>query len=312
MAAHADARHVPVLLEAVVGALRPHAGGRYVDGTLGGGGHARAILEASAPDGRLLGLDRDPAALARARERLAPFGARAVCVHASFGDLGAVADGHGFTPIDGVVLDLGFSSDQLDDPARGFSFQAAGPLDMRLDPGAPVRAADLVNDLPEDALADLLYRYGDERRSRRIARAIVASRPVETTTELAAIVARAAGGRAGRIHPATRTFQALRIAVNGELDALTDVLPQVVDRLVPGGRLAVISFHSLEDRIVKHALRDEARDCLCPPELPVCRCDHRARLRLVTRRPIEPSAAEVLANPRARSARLRVAERLAA
>lgn len=312
MEPRATTRHVPVLLDAVIDTLRPRAGGRYVDGTLGGGGHARAILEASAPDGRLLGLDHDPAALSRARTLLAPFGGRAVCVRASFADLGAVADAHGFSPLDGVVLDLGLSSDQLDDAARGFSFQVTGPLDMRMDPGAPERAADLVNALTEQDLADVLYRLGDERRSRRIARAIVASRPIESTTELANVVARAAGGHAGRIHPATRTFQALRIAVNGELDALAAVLPQAIDRLAPGGRLAVISFHSLEDRIVKHTLRDEARECVCPPGLPECRCGHRARLRLVTRRPIEPSAAEVQANPRARSAKLRVAERLAA
>jgi len=306
-------RHAPVLLAEVLAALAPRPKGRYLDGTLGGGGHAEAILAASAPDGRLLGLDRDPAALDRARARLAPFGARAVCVHARFGALGAVAAAHGFSPLDGVLLDLGISSDQLDDPTRGLSFQRDGPLDMRLDPGEDVTAADLVNTLPERDLADLIYRFGEERRSRRVARAIVAARPIATTGGLAEVVARAVGGgRAARIHPATRTFQALRIAVNGELDELAAALPQAIAHLAPGGRLAVISFHSLEDRIVKHALRDAARDCVCPPGLPECRCAHRAEMRLITRRPMEPSNAEAAQNPRARSAKLRVAEKLAA
>jgi len=304
------ARHAPVLLPEVLAALSPRAGGRYLDGTLGGGGHAAGILDASAPDGRLLGLDRDPAALARARARLAPYGDRAVCVRASFADLGAVATARGFAPLDGVLFDLGFSSDQVDDPARGLSFQAEGPLDMRLDPDTPITAAGLVNGLPEAELADVIYRYGEDRMSRRLARAIVAARPIHTTTELAAVVARAAGGRRDRIHPATRTFQALRIAVNDELVALEAALPQAIDHLAPGGRLAVIAFHSLEDRLVKHTLRDAARDCVCPPRLPECRCGHRATLRLVTRKPILPSPAEVAANPRARSAKLRVAERL--
>jgi 16S rRNA (cytosine1402-N4)-methyltransferase len=306
-------RHAPVLYAEVLVALAPRPGGRYLDGTLGGGGHAAGILEASAPDGRLLGLDLDPAAIERARVRLAAFGARAVCVQASFADLGAVAAAEGFSPLDGVLLDLGFSSDQLADPARGLSFQTEGPLDMRLDPEAPTTADELVNELPEEELADLIYRWGEERKSRRIARAIVNARPVHTTTRLADVVARAmGGGRHARIHPATRTFQALRIAVNDELGALEAALPQAIAQLAPGGRLAVIAFHSLEDRIVKHTLREAARDCICPPGLPECRCDHRAQLRLVSRKAIQPSAAEVAANPRARSARLRVAERLAA
>lgn len=306
-------RHAPVLYAEVLVALAARAGGRYLDGTLGGGGHAAGILEASAPDGRLLGLDLDPAAIERARARLAAFGARVVCVQASFADLGAVAAAEGFAPLDGVLLDLGFSSDQLADPARGLSFQTEGPLDMRLDPEAPTTADELVNDLPEEELADLIYRWGEEHRSRRIARAIVAARPIHTTTHLADVVARAAGGgRHARIHPATRTFQALRIAVNDELGALEAALPQAIAQLAPGGRLAVIAFHSLEDRIVKQTLREAARDCVCPPGLPECRCDHRAQLRLVSRKAIQPSAVEVAANPRARSARLRVAERLAA
>lgn len=308
----AETAHAPVLLEAVLQALAPRSGGRYLDGTLGAGGHAAAILAASAPEGRLLGLDRDPAALDRARARLAAFGPRASFRQASFAELSALAREAGFSPLDGILLDLGISSDQLADPERGLSFQVEGPLDMRMDPEADLRAEDLVNELDAGELADLLYRFGEERQSRRVARAIVAARPLRTTTELAAVVARAIGGRRQRIHPATRTFQALRIAVNGELEAIEAALPQAIAELAPGGRLAVISFHSLEDRIVKHGLRDAARDCICPPGLPACRCQHRASLRLITRKAIQPDAAEIAANPRARSARLRVAERLAA
>jgi 16S rRNA (cytosine1402-N4)-methyltransferase len=304
--------HVPVLRDEVLDALAVKAGGTYLDGTVGGGGHAGMILAASSPDGRLLGLDRDPAALARAGRRLAAYGTRSTLVHGSFADLERLADEHGFDRFDGVLLDLGFSSDQIEDAARGFSFGAAGPLDMRLDPTAGPTAADLVNELPQDELADLLYELGEERRSRRVARAIVAARPLETTAALAAVVARAVGGRPGGVHPATRTFQALRIAVNDELGALESALPQAVARLAPGGRLAVISFHSLEDRIVKQFLRRESAACICPPELPACRCEHEPTLRLVGRRAVRPGPAEVESNPRARSARLRVAERLRA
>ena len=287
-------------------AVRP--GGVYIDGTVGGGGHAEAILESSAPDGRLLGLDRDPGALEAAGERLARFGGRAVLRHGSFARLAALAEG--FAPADGVLLDLGLSSLQLADPARGFAFSREGPLDMRFDPTAPgPTAADLVNGLPVKELAALLYRYGEERQAGRIAEAIVAARPLETTRQLAEVIERAVGRR-GRIHPATRTFQALRIAVNKELEALEAALPQAVDLLRPGGRLVVISFHSLEDRIVKRFLRRESRDCICPPETPVCTCGHTAQLRLLTRKPVRPDPEEVERNPRARSARLRAAERI--
>lgn len=302
--------HRPVLFEAVLDALQPRPGGRYLDGTLGGGGHAAAVLTRSEPDGRLLGLDRDPAALARARAVLAAFGPRAVLAHGSFADLAALADAAGFGPFDGILLDLGVSSDQLEDPARGFAIRAEGPLDMRLDPGAPLTAAELVNSLDSADLSDILYRFGEERQSRRIARAIVAARPIHTTSQLAEVVTRVTGGPRGGIHPATRTFQALRIAVNDELGALVAALPQAIDRLAPGGRLAVLSFHSLEDRIVKHAFRAAAATCVCPPGLPECRCDHEALVRLITRRPVMADADELAANPRARSAKLRVAERL--
>jgi 16S rRNA (cytosine1402-N4)-methyltransferase len=232
-------------------------------------------------------------------------------VHSSFTRLAEVARTCDFVPADCVLLDLGLSSLQLADPARGFAFMSEGLLDMRFDPttGGPT-ATDLVNELSAEELATLLYQYGEERQARRIAEAIVAASPLHTTRELATVVERATGRR-GRIHPATRTFQALRIAVNDELAALEAVLPQAVEVLAPGGRLAVISFHSLEDRLVKRFLRRESRDCLCPPESPICTCDHRATLRVVTRKPVRPTADEIAANPRSRSARLRVAERLA-
>ena len=302
--------HVPVLFQAVLNGLQVRPGGRYVDATVGGGGHAAGILAASSPGGRLLGLDRDPAAVEAARVRLSSYAARVVLVHSSFSLLAEVARARQFVPVDGVLFDLGLSSLQLADPTRGFAFMADGPLDMRFDPTkGGSGAAALVNRLSPEELAALLYRYGEEKQARRIAEAIVAARPLHTTKELAIVVEQAVGRR-GRIHPATRTFQALRIAVNDELNALEAALPQAVEILAPGGRLAVISFHSLEDRPVKRFMRRESRDCICPPEMPVCTCDHRATLRWVTRKPIRPTAEEISANPRARSARLRVAERI--
>ena len=288
-------------------AIRP--GGRFIDGTLGGGGHAAAILQASSPDGTLLALDADSAALLRARERLGPFGARVTLVHSSFAELGRVAREQGGHAVEGIVLDLGLSSDQLADETRGFSF-AGLQLDMRFDRTRGEPASALLNELSAEELANLLYRYGEERASRRIARAIVAARPIQSAQQLADVVAKAKGGQRGKIHPATQTFQALRIAVNDELGALEAVLPQAVELLKPGGRLAVITFHSLEDRIVKNFYRIESRDCICPVEQLVCTCGHRATLKIITAKPIEPTAAEVAANPRARSAKLRAAERL--
>jgi len=302
--------HIPVLFQAVLDGLQIRPGGRYIDATVGGGGHAAGILAASSPDGRLLGLDRDPAAVEATGARLVSYTERVVLVHSSFTRLAEVARTCDFVPADGILLDLGLSSLQLADHARGFAFMSEGPLDMRFDPttGGPT-AADLVNELSAEELATLLYQYGEERQARRIAEAIVAASPLHTTNELAAVVEKATGRR-GRIHPATRTFQALRIAVNDELAALEAVLPQAVEVLAPGGRLAVISFHSLEDRLVKRFLRRESRDCLCPPESPICTCDHRATLRVITRKPIRPTADEAAANPRSRSARLRVGQRL--
>ena len=303
--------HQPVLPTETIAALAPRAGGLYLDGTVGLGGHAELLLRASAPDGRLIGLDRDPQALAEARTRLAPFGERATLLHGSYADATAILLGLGVSAIDGLLLDLGVSSLQLDDATRGFSFRHAAPLDMRFDPSGGGRsAADLVNIEDEATIADILWRYGDERHSRRIARAIVRARPLRTTGELAALVEHTLPGPRGRTSPATRTFQALRIAVNGELDALHTLLAQTATLLRPGGRLAVISFHSLEDRIVKQFVERESRDCVCPPRLPFCVCGHTATFKPIARGGVQAGAAEVAANPRARSARLRAAERL--
>ncbi|MCS6845418.1 MAG: 16S rRNA (cytosine(1402)-N(4))-methyltransferase RsmH [Caldilineales bacterium] len=307
--ADASTVHVPVLLAEVLDLLAPRPGGLYVDATAGGGGHSQALLQRSAPDGRVLSLDADPAAVSRLRTALSPYGQRSVVVYANFRHLAAVARSAGFDAVDGVLMDLGLSSDQLADGGRGFSFLADGPLDMRFDPAQTTTAADLVNGLSEQELADLIYTLGEDRLARRIARAIVAARPIRTAGQLAEVIAQAVGRRE-RIHPATRTFQALRMAVNDELAALAEALPQAVDLLRPGGRLAVISFHSLEDRTVKQFMQREARGCLCPPSAPVCTCRHRASLRLITRKPVQPGAEEVLRNPRSRSARLRVAEKL--
>lgn len=304
-------RHIPVLVGSVIEGLSVHPGGDYLDATVGGGGHAVAILRASAPGGRLLGLDRDPEAVQRTTDRLRTFQERARVVQASYIELLTVAEREGFLPLDGVLFDLGFSSWQIDDPVRGFAFSQEGPLDMRFNPrGQEPTAADLVNQLPEQELVELLFRYGEEPRSRQIARAIVSARPLTTTSELADVVSGAVGGRSGPVHPATLTFQALRIAVNRELEALSSALPDAVVALKPGGRLAVISFHSLEDRIVKRFMRRESRDCICPPELPVCQCDHRRTLRVLTHKPVVPTAQELTRNPRSRSAKLRVAEKL--
>lgn len=306
------AAHLSVLYKETLESLSPTPGGRYVDGTLGAGGHAWGLLEGSRPDGQLLGLDVDPHALALATQRLAPFGERAHIRHGSYADLAQHLATLGWGEVDGILLDLGASSMQFDQAERGFSFQKDGPLDMRFNPSAARSAADLVNTLPEAELADLLYAYGEERQSRRIARAIVAARPLHTSRALAELVAKTLGGKRTGVHPATRSFQALRIAVNGELDALQAVLPQAVAALKPGGRLAIISFHSLEDRLVKQYFRQESRDCICPPGQPVCTCGHTASLKELTRKPLAASEQEIAANPRARSAHLRVAERLAA
>jgi 16S rRNA (cytosine1402-N4)-methyltransferase len=302
--------HVPVMLAETLESLAVRPGGRYVDCTLGGGGHAEAILERSQPGGTLLAIDASAEAIERSRERLARFGESARLVNGNFREVGEICRQLEFVPVNGVLMDLGLSSDQLESGA-GFSYRRDTPLDMRFGGSGPT-AADIVNTSSESDLADLIYRYGEEPQSRRIARRIVASRPIATTAQLAQAVEQVVGRRANRTHPATRTFQALRIAVNTELDALATALPQAHDLLGLGARLAVLSYHSLEDRIVKEFMRRESRGCICEPGLPECRCGHVATLRLVTRGAVKPSVNEVAANPRARSARLRWAERIAA
>jgi 16S rRNA (cytosine1402-N4)-methyltransferase len=309
--------HIPVLLHTVLKIVSPRSGRQYIDGTAGGGGHSAGILERSKPDGRLLALDADEEAVKMVTDRLRPYGDRVTVVHANFRDLDRVARVAGFASVDGVVLDLGFSSHQLDHSNRGLSFQRDEPLDMRFDRSKAVStAADLLSTLTEKELETVIRTYGEDPRARRIAQTIVrsrAQRPITTAAALRRLVHEAVGGRQGRkIDPATRTFQALRIAVNDELSALERVLPQAVALLDVGGRLAIISFHSLEDRCVKRFFARESRDCVCPPEVPVCNCGHRATLSLVTPSPIVPSAEEQASNPRSRSAKLRVAMRLAA
>ena len=306
-----EQRHTPVLYQEIIHALRPSRDEFYVDGTVGAGGHAAGILEASAPNGRLLGLDLDPQALSLARNRLQGFGDRAVLRQASYVDMAAQIAALNWPSVNGVLLDLGVSSMQLDNPSRGFSFRAEGPLDMRFSPENPVTAGKLINELPEKDLADLIYKFGEERRSRRIAREIVRNRPLQGTAQLEALIRKAVPKRGRqRRNPATRTFQALRIAVNQELEALDRVLPEAVQVLAQGGRLAIISFHSLEDRLVKQFFKNESQDCICPPDQPVCSCEHRASLQVVTKRPIRSSESEMVRNSRARSARLRIAIKL--
>jgi 16S rRNA (cytosine1402-N4)-methyltransferase len=311
--------HLPVLVEEVLTMLAPASGSLQIDATVGGGGHTERILEATNPDGRLLGLDADGAAIARVDARLRPrYGDRLVLRRANFRELRTVAPDAGFGSVDGMLFDLGLSSFQLGDAERGFGFRTGGPLDMRFDTTRGVPAAELLATLDRIELSALFKRYGEEPQANRIANAIVAARataPITTAEELAGLIERVAPGNPRvrrRIHPATRVFQALRIAVNAELDALQEALAVAVDLLRPGGRLVVLSYHSLEDRIVKRFFASERRGCVCPPEVPVCVCGHNPRLRLVARRSLTPTPDEIAANPRARSARLRAAERLAA
>ncbi len=309
--------HLPVLAEEVMTILSPRPGCLQIDGTLGGGGHTERILEASTPDGRVLGLYADPAAIERVRARLARFGDRLVLRQANFRDVGTVAPAAGFGAVDGLLLDLGLSSYQLADVDRGFGIRTGGPLDMRFDTSRGVPASELLATLDARDLASIFRRYGEEPRAERIARSIERARagaPVDTAERLAAIVERAAPAAPGRrrIHPATRVFQALRIAVNDELGALEAALADAMDLLRPGGRLVVLSYHSLEDRIVKRFVAAERKGCICPPAIPVCVCGRSPRLRALGPQPVVPTADEVAANPRARSARMRAAERLAA
>lgn len=308
--------HRSVLLRECVELLRPAPGGLFVDATLGPGGHAEALLEATAPDGTVIGIDRDPSTIAWAEARLARFGERFRAIHGDHRDLRALLHEGGIFVADGILADLGISSFQLDDPERGFSFLTDGPLDMRMDPrsGGPT-AADLLRTAPEAEIRRILRVYGEEKLAAPIARAIVRRREaggLHTTHELAALVERVAGpaARRFRIHPATRTFQALRIAVNDEIEGLESFVSDAVSLLRRGGRLAVIAFHSLEDRAIKHAMRSLAERCICPPGLPVCGCGREDLVRIVTARPVVPGGEEVERNPRSRSAKLRSVERL--
>jgi 16S rRNA (cytosine1402-N4)-methyltransferase len=305
--------HAPVLLEEVIEILEPRAQGKYLDGTLGGGGHAEKILERSEPDGELVGLDWDDEALAAAEKKLARFGARAILRRESFRDAATTLREIGWERVNGAVLDLGISSRHVDEPERGFSFQGEGPLDMRMDRRQPLDAATIVNTYRADDLARMLREYGEEPRARRIAAAIDRERRrarIATTKQLADLVARSAGPRRGHLHPATKTFQALRIAVNRELENLEAFLENGYELLEPKGRLAIIAFHSLEDRIVKQTFRKWSQSCLCPPRTPICACGWTQKVRLLTPRPRVPSDAEVERNPRSRSAKLRAVERL--
>ena len=311
--------HLPVLVDEVIEMLAPAPGSLHIDATLGAGGHTERILEAASPEGRVLGVDADPAAIHRVEVRLrARFGERLVLRQGNFRDLARIAPEAGFGAVDGALFDLGLSSYQLADRDRGFGFRAGGPLDMRFDTSRGVPAAELLASLDAAELTALFRRYGEEPKAGRIARAIVDARrtaPITTAEELAALIERVAPPdprKRRRIHPATRVFQALRIAVNEELEALQAGLAAALDLLRPGGRLVVLSYHSLEDRIVKRFFQAERRGCICPPQLPVCVCGRNPRLRLVTNPSLTPTAAEIAANPRARSARLRAAERLAA
>ena len=302
--------HIPVLFEDCMRLMDPKPGELYADGTLGAGGHSEGILKSSGPDGRLLAFDLDPVAIGIAQERLKPYGERVRIIHDSYVNLGNYVDENS---LDGFIVDLGVSSMQLDRRERGFSFLQDGPLDMRFSPNQRLTAEEIVNDWPEEELSRILWEYGEERKSRRIAAAICTEREagrIETTSQLRDIIQSAVGSGKEKIHPATRSFQAIRIAVNEELKAVETVLPAAVQALKPGGRLLVISFHSLEDRIVKNYFKTESRDCLCPPEQPVCTCGHKAVLKELTRHPVTADEDEIRLNPRARSAKLRAAIKL--
>lgn len=305
-----QAQHIPVLVRELVEGIAPRRSGRYVDCTTGGGGHAAAVLGASRPSGKLLGLDADPRAIAIAEARLAEYTGRFTLTNRNFAEVQAACSEFGYLDADAIYFDLGLSSLQLAEEGRGFSFQHADPLDMRFGPEQARTAGELVNEASVEELARVIWEYGEESRSRAIARRIVARRPVQTSVELAEIVAAAVPGPRQRIHPATKTFQALRIWVNDELRVLQQGLEQAVQVVRAGGRIVVIAWHSLEDRIVKQWFQRESRDCICPPGLPICMCGHKATLNTITKRPMTPSEAEIKANPRSRSAKMRIAEKL--
>ncbi len=310
---YATGYHAPVMVDEVLDYLQVRDGGRYVDGTAGGGGHTAAILDASAPGGRVLSIDRDPEAIEQVRERLGDAGGRLELVQGNYGNLLDICRDRGFVGADGLLVDAGVSSHQLDEAERGFSFSQAGPLDMRMGPDAP-SLAEYLESIDRDELTRVLRTYGEVSSAHRISRAIIEALEadeLETTVDLANVVentvGRYSGGRS-KIHPATLVFQGLRIAINRELESLERAVEAVPDLVAPGGRAVFISFHSLEDRIVKHGFRGLENDCVCPPDLPICGCDAVAKVRVLTSRPIRPSDEEVERNPRSRSARLRAVE----
>ena len=316
-----DISHIPVLCDKVVDFLKPKSDGVYIDGTVGLGGHSTAILKASAPNGKLIGIDLDTDALTIVKDRLQIFADRLSLINGNFAEMNVLLENHSVHAVDGILLDLGVSSLQLNAPHRGFSFSHTGPLDMRMNAEhkgdtateTMLTAMHVVNDSTVDVLADIFKRYGEERFAKRIARRIVAVRqhkPITTTTQLAEIVAQSVPKGGPKIHPATRVFQALRIYINAELENLKAGLDAAVTLLKPNGRLCVIAFHSLEDRIVKHRFRTWARMCLCPPKTPICICEHSPSVEILTKRPVLPDVAEFQHNPRSRSAKLRVARKL--
>ena len=294
----------------IMQALKTQPGGRYIYVTLGEGGHSKSILKAVEPGGQVLGLDADAEAITVATERLMEHGDAFLAINTNFRDIRATALRYEFVPVHGVLFDLGVSSLHLDRESRGFSFRRSDPLGMRFSFDQQLTAADIVNEYAESELADLIFHLGEDRAARRIARLIVQKRPINTSLELAELIEKVSPRRGKRMHPATRTFQAVRIAVNDELSALETALEQAVSLLGQGGRLAVISYHSLEDRIVKNFIRKQASDCICPPGTPVCRCNHLATLKMISRRPLTPTDSEIETNQRSRSAKLRVAERI--
>jgi 16S rRNA (cytosine1402-N4)-methyltransferase len=307
--------HISVFATEAVEALKPMPGKVYVDCTLGGAGHSGRILEASSPTGRLIAIDQDLTAIANAKKVLAPYEGRFTIVHSNFRRLREIVKAQGLSGVDGVLFDLGVSSPQLDEGERGFSYQHDAALDMRMDKTQSFTAFDLVNSWSQEEIAKILFEYAEEKWSKRIAEFIVrerSKRPIETTGQLVDIIKAAipAAARREGPHPAKRTFQAIRIAVNDELNVFAETIQQAIEVLNPGGRVAVITFHSLEDRIAKQAFQEAARGCICPPELPICRCDNEPKVKVVTRKPIVPSEEELAANPRARSAKLRIAEKL--
>jgi 16S rRNA (cytosine1402-N4)-methyltransferase len=302
--------HIPVLVREILEALAVQPGGRYIDCTLGAGGQAAAILEHSSPGGQLLGIDADPEAIKIARVRLEAYSGSTLLVNENFANLQAICLKYDFFPVHGILFDLGLSSLQLNGSGRGFSFRHDAPLDMRFSPSQEVTAADIINTSSEAELAHLIRKYGEEGYSRQIAHRIVNQRPIKTTLQLAQTIEQAIGWRRGRIHPATKTFQALRIAVNQELEHLEVALKQAINLLGFEGRLVIISYHSLEDRLVKQFMRQESRGCICPPGTPACVCGHTVSLRLINKKVITPSLVEVQLNPRSRSAKLRAAERI--